>query len=532
MTNSRLWIGGLIHTGSGYAEALLEEDGRIVGVGEEQGLRHDCAQGTEVVDLHGRTIVPGLIDAHLHLGEIVRHRGMADLAGSRSILEVGERLTAWSAEHPDGPIVGQGWDEEEFRRAERPRAADLDRLRLDRPIVLFRRCGHVAWLDSKALLGAGVDRCTPEPAGGRIGRAPSDDPDGLLFDAAVALVEPLVRAGTRSDEQGFGEAIGDLAALGITAIGTMNVDRAEMDVLTGMAESGALEMTVCAYARERYLPEIERGRFPAPSDGGPLDLAGIKLFADGAFGPRTAALNEPYADEPTGRGILGSSAPRLAESIDRAHRRSLSVALHAVGDRAIAEALGAFDGRARASPPDRIEHAALTPPPLLEALARRPLALVVQPQFVLSDRWLDRRLGPERRRQAYAFASLLHAGARLAGSSDAPFDLLDPWSGLRSAVERIGADRRSANPAPAERLTPEEALALYTTGGATALGKEELGRLAPGRPADFVILRARGLVDAIGASSCPVEETWRRGRCLFRAPDARSRRPSSGPETH
>jgi hypothetical protein len=206
----------------------------------------------------------------------------------------------------------------------------------------------------------------------------------------------------------------------------------------------------------------------------------------------------------------------------KTHERGLAPALHAIGDRAIAYSLARLAELPPTSgPPARIEHAALTPPYLWGALARVRPALVVQPGFVWSDHWLSARLGPGRARWAYAFRSLIDQGHLVAGSSDAPYDPVDPWRGIRAAVGRTDPEGRSANATPGEALAPEEAIQLYTANAGAALGEPSLGLLEPGSPADIVLLGSSTLENAIASGSATVLETWVAGTRLGGGPEPR-----------
>jgi len=238
-------------------------------------------------------------------------------------------------------------------------------------------------------------------------------------------------------------------------------------------------------------------------------VVGTKGFADGAFGPRTAWLSEPYADRPGECGIAVESDEAISEALAFAENLGLAPAMHAIGDRAIVRALRLIAPYvAREGAPVRLEHVALTPPGVLSALDEVRPALVVQPGFVWSDGWLPQRLGPERVRWAYAFRTLADRGHLLVGSSDAPYDPADPWRGVRAATARRDEVGRSANPYPGEALALEEAVALYTRHGGRALGEPDLGSLEVGGAADLIVLTVPGLSDALRAGASAVRETW------------------------
>jgi predicted amidohydrolase YtcJ len=300
-----------------------------------------------------------------------------------------------------------------------------------------------------------------------------------------------------------------LASLGLTTVSTMNTGPEELEVLRGLADGGGLPIRVRAYVRLALLEKFSPADLAGTRADGRYGVTGVKAFADGAFGPRTAWLREPYSDAPEESGVPVGSEAELSTALAAAVGRGLAPAVHAIGDRALERVLRLLApsiGATRA--PARVEHAALTPPELLPALDRVRPALVVQPGFLWSDAWLSHRLGPARARWAYAFRTLADRGHLLAGSSDAPYDPVDPWRGLAACVGRTDPDGRSANPLTAEALPAEEALLLYTTNAARALGEPELGTLEVGARADLVLTRSPDLSRAVAMGSGAVERTW------------------------
>jgi hypothetical protein len=318
-----------------------------------------------------------------------------------------------------------------------------------------------------------------------------------------------VREGLPLTPEAVERTMRELAALGLTAVGTMNTGEEELAILRQLDRDGRLPFRVRAYPPLGRAPEVARLR---ERQGSQLRVVGVKAFLDGAFGPRTASIRGPYADDASTEGIDRGDDASLRGALDEACRLGLGPALHAIGDRAVERAARLLSGRQAERAPPRIEHASLTPPAVLEALRRAGAHLVVQPGFVASDVWLSARLGPERARWAYAFRTLSDLGMPLAGSSDAPYDGADPWRGMRAAVRRQDDLGRSANPWPDQALTEVEALTLYGQGAHAALGDPGGGQLEPGAPADFVVLSVQRLGDAVRLGGSAVRETWARGR--------------------
>jgi predicted amidohydrolase YtcJ len=513
MTDARLWHHGRIFTGRRYVEALLVEDGRVTTAGSVEEARRDAPTGADVMDLSGCLLLPGLIDAHLHIADLTWAREGLDVRRMRSMTELVERVREWAAAHPTGPLVGRGWDTERWVEPRWPTRVDLDRITSDRPLVLYHASGHAAVVNSAALEVAGVRRSTPDPASGRYGRSSDGAPDGRLYEEAMRGVARIAAVGSPPEEKAVARTLNAAASFGLTTVTAMSAGPEEVTVLRELAQSGALPARVRVYLRLSRLEEF------APADLTPVGMdgrhrvTGVKAFTDGAFGPRTAWLSAPYSDAPDESGVPVGTDEELATALDRAVSMGLAPALHAIGDRAVDRALRLLRPfREAPVAPARIEHAALTPPEVLPLLDEVRPVLAVQPGFVWSDAWLNDRLGRDRARWAYAFRSLADRGHVLAGSSDAPYDPVDPWRGIEAAVRRRDREGRSANPDPGEAIPPEEAIRMYTENGGHALGEPELGHLEPGARADLLVLAAPDLARALTVGSTAVREVWVGGR--------------------
>ncbi|MEM0129514.1 MAG: amidohydrolase [Thermoplasmata archaeon] len=514
MDGPHRWHGGRIWTGTGWAESLLVEDGRVVAVGDDASVRRQRGTGTVDHPLRGRLVVPGLIDAHLHLGEIALREDAIALAG-RSPDEAEARLREAASVSPSrsGPLLAHGWTEGEG--GPRWTADRLDRLVPDRPLAVLHASGHAAVVNSAMLEAAGIRPGAPDPPGGRIGRTADGAPDGRLHESAVAPVGRVLHASLPRRVPSLRRVLRRLSRLGIVAVGTMHCSGPEAEALAAGARGPAAGVRIRAFlGLEEFARRPDGELRAAPSPDAPYRIAGVKGVADGAFGTRTAWLSAPYSDDPSTAGGPVDPVPRLREAAERARRLGLLPAVHALGDRGVAAALDALAPTPGSPAPaaGRIEHAGLVPPGLADRLATSGLGVAVQPVFLWSDHWLAARLGPERARWAYPFGTLRAKGVPLAGSSDAPFDREDPWLGLAALVARSDRAGRSANPAPAEALPPEAAWEAYTRSGARWLGDPEAGAIGPGAPADFVIVEATGLAEAIGRGAVAVRETWRAGR--------------------
>ena len=501
MTEATLFVGGRVYTGRRYVEALLVEGATVVAVGTEASVRRAAPTGADRRDLGSALVVPGLADAHLHLGDLSRERFALDLSPATSITALQDRIREASRRHPRGPLVGVGLDVERLVERRWPGAGELDAVVADRPVVLYHVSGHAAVVNT-ATLGRGPPGIVDRPDRLR-------GPEGLLVEEELLGLEPIVAEALPLTADGLEATMGDLVQLGVTAVGAMNPEADELRLLDQLGAQGRLPLRVRAYPP--LGPKVPSPRVPARPEDRFL-IVGVKGFLDGAFGPRTASLDDPYSDAPATQGISRGDDHVLRQQLDEAVDAGLAPALHAIGDHAVSRAARLLKGRGSRAVPARIEHASLTPPGLLGPLRASDAHLVVQPGFLLTDLWLRGRLGRERSRWAYAFRTLADAGIPLAGSSDAPYDAVDPWRAMCAAVDRADDLGRSANPAPDEALTETEAFGMYAHGAHQALGDPQGGRLEPGARADLVVLSAPRLGEAIRRGVTAVRETWVEGR--------------------
>ncbi|HKV90463.1 MAG TPA: amidohydrolase [Thermoplasmata archaeon] len=514
MSSATRWARGRIFTGRRYVESVAAEDGRVVAAGTTRAVRTETATGAETIDLRGRLAVPGLADSHLHLTEIARLAAGVDLHGARSLGEIGRRVREHADRHPEGPVYGDGWDQDRLRERRYPTAHDLDRwLGADRPAVLFRACHHVALLSTAVLADLRIDERTRDPPGGRIGRAPGGSPNGLLFDNALEPLRRWDEANFARGRLGLDTVLRRAASLGLTSLGAVSASPGEVEAVADAARLGALPVRIASFLRA-----ADRATFPALRDRTRTPstrLVGLKVVGDGAFGARTAWLERPYADQGGERGFPLLSPDELEEIARDADAMDATLAVHAIGDRAVAAALDVFEAVRPVLRP-RLEHASLTPPALLERLDRVRPHLVVQPAFVTSDVWIADRLGGRRARWAYAFASFHARGHAPAGSSDAPVESLDPWSGIAAAIR----PRRGGVPEAVDAVT---ALRMYAGNAAPVLGTAGIGSLEPGGLADLVECDGIDLDALARAGASRVRRVWREGLRVDRPPTAGER---------
>ncbi|HTO90591.1 MAG TPA: amidohydrolase [Candidatus Sulfotelmatobacter sp.] len=485
--NARVWSEGALRPG---ADAVAVRDGRVRALGPSHGLDAWIGEGTRVVDARGTTLTPGLTDAHIHLLEWARALDQIPLRDARSSDEVARRVERFAAARPgDEALIGRGWDENEWPVP--PRRDALDRAAPRRPVLLHSHDFHALWVNGEALRRAGITRATPDPAGGRIERDSNGEPTGVLREHAVRLVaELLASEDDEADLERLGRASARLLAWGVTGVHSFEGPR---------AHRLARRLTGGAGSRVRVLMHLAHAGLDAAGELGLASGLGddwfrvgaIKLFADGTLGSRTAAVFEPYAGS-TDRGMELIGPAELRELVGRAASAGLAIAIHAIGDRAVAHALDAIEAageRIRRPPlPPRIEHVQLIREADVARFAALGVIASLQPSHAVADRELVARAWPDRTDRAYPARSLLSAGARLALGADAPVEPPDPSLGLHAAVTRRAPGDPGVPWLAAQTLTLDQALTGYTEGPARAAGQwPRLGRIAIGSPADLVV---------------------------------------------
>ena len=491
--NARPWSEGAPVAG---ADAVAVARGAIVAVGRGSELETLAGPGTRRFDATGGTVTPGFTDAHLHLVQWARALDELSLHGAASRDEALERVARHLGAHAaDAVVVGRGWDSNEWRDA--PDRAALDRVAADRVVLLHSRDFHSLWVSSAALARAGVTRATPDPEGGRIERDAAGEPTGVLREHAV---RPFARleagAGDGLDHERVRRAVRRLHALGITAVHDFEGADAQR-VLRAVTCGGGPRVRVLMHLAHAGLDAaLSLGLASGLGDDW-FRIGAVKLFADGTLGSRTAAMLEPY-DGTRLRGLDLLSPAELRAIVTRAFGGGLSVAVHAIGDRAVRSALDAFEAAGAANTggslalPPRLEHAQLVDPADVPRFARLGVAASMQPTHCTSDLELVGRFWAGRAGSSYPWRALLDHGALLAFGSDAPVEVPSAAHGLHAAVTRERADGTPPGGfVPGQRVTLDVALTAYTSTPARLAGSwPRLGRLAPGATADLVVWSA------------------------------------------
>lgn len=503
---------------------LIGDDGTIKQVFERGDKRPKDVEYQ--IDGKGRYVIPGLIDAHVHVMGIGFGELTLDLSDTRSLQEAQDKLRAYAAAHPDRKwIIGRGWNQESWGLGRFPTATELDAVVPDRPVWLERVDGHASWANSAAMAAAGITAATKSPAGGRIEMA-GGKPSGIFVDAAVELVARVVPKPQPADRDlALSEAQDKLLALGVTAVADMGTSIEDWQSFRRAGDGGWLKLRIMAYASGTDAMELIGGPGPSPwlyDDR--LRLNGVKLYLDGALGSRGALLKAPYADDPGNSGLSLATQAQLRNWMSRAALDKFQVAIHAIGDQANADVLSAIEEMADTYTGDRrwrIEHAQVVDPADFARFGQHGIIASMQPVHQTSDRLMaEARLGPNRLAGAYAWRSLAGTGAKLAFGSDAPVESPDPFAGLAVAMTREdAAGEPFGGWQPQERLTREAALRAFTADAAYAgFAEGRFGRLVPGERADFLFIdRDPLLASPADLRKTQVLETWVGGRQVYRA---------------
>jgi predicted amidohydrolase YtcJ len=493
------------------AQAMALSGDRVLAAGSEADILKLKGPATTVIDLQGQFVMPGFNDAHMHLINAGFKKLTLDLTGCRSLEEFRQRIRGRAeAAEPTEWIIGSGWDETLWRQKDLPTRWDIDEVAADHPVFMRRIDGHVAVANTLALKMAHVTLASKDPEGGEIGRDLSGAPNGILRETAQELVDSILPAPTpEKRRQAIESALEDIARSGVTSVQD-NSDSEngeayweDFQIFEQLEKEGKMTARIFEWMPfTAPLEQLKQHRAAHPLSDTLLHTGMLKAYMDGSLGSHTAAMLQPYADDPKNSGLTRYEQPKLDQMAEERAAAGFQLGFHAIGDKAVEMALDAFaeaEKAARANgarAPDgtenfrfRVEHAQVTNPTQVARFRELKVIASMQPSHLLTDmHWAKSRLGAQRAAHSYAWAEFVNHGVTLAFGTDYPVEPVTPFRGIYAAVTRKSEDGKQEY-YPEQRLTIEQAIAAYTTGSAFAeFTEKDKGTLAPGMLADFVVL--------------------------------------------
>jgi predicted amidohydrolase YtcJ len=486
------------------SEALAVLGDRILAVGARDEVMKLKGPETKIVDLDGRFVMPGFNDAHLHLASAGLEKMNVNLVGVKTLDEFRERLRSKVEAAGLGEwVVGEGWDETLWPVKVLPTRWDLDEVSGKHPVYLVRVDGHIGVANTRALQLASVTVATRDPEGGKIDRDDAGTPNGILRETAQEAVHAVIPKPTpEKRRQAIELALADLASHGITSAQD-NSQWQDFQIYEELEHEGKLTARISEWLPfDDSIEDLNTKRSSHPASDNMLHTGMLKGFMDGSLGSKTAALLEPYSDDPKNSGLPQYDAAKLNEMTRERVLAGYQIGFHAIGDKGVQLALDAFaeaekaakEGKVKAADGGsdfrlRIEHAQVTTPQQIARFRDLKVIASMQPNHLLTDMgWAESRLGEKRAEHTYTWAEFLRRGVVLAFGTDYPVEPVTPFRGIYAALTRTSEDGKRSY-YPAQKLNIEQAIAAYTTGSAFAeFAEKQKGKLEPGMLADFVVL--------------------------------------------
>ncbi|MFX0108576.1 MAG: amidohydrolase, partial [Candidatus Hodarchaeota archaeon] len=411
------------------AEAIAVHKGHITNVGTNEQILTLKDKETIMLDLGGKTVLPGFIDTHVHGASLGKLLSQIDLRNVQSILKIQQKLKNWVEKRPKGEwIIGRGWSQDQLKEHRYPNRFDLDAVAPNNPVFLLRVCGHLGVVNSKAMKLAGITTQSKIPEGGWIDKdKETGEPNGILRDNALRIVYKVL---PELSQEALSEACllacKRMVKEGITTVHWIMNSRYELHILQRLRDAGKLPLRIYVMIPIDYLDHLVGLGLSTGFGCCRLKIGSVKILADGSLGARTAALKEAYKDAPERRGMLLHSEEQLKSLIEKAHHEEMQLAIHAIGDMTIEVTLRILDEVLRRMPREnhrhRIEHVSVLNQRLLKKIKSLSLIASVQPHFAISDFWVGERLGERRSKWTYAFKSLISEGILTVGGSDSPVE--------------------------------------------------------------------------------------------------------------
>jgi len=512
-----------------FASLAFDDAGRILAVGTAADVSAKAPQAKHV-DMAGRTVLPGLIDAHGHVFGLGEMLTQLDLSATTSLPQALATIGDYARGNATAKWVrGRGWNQENWKLGRFPTAQELDGVVADRPVWLERVDGHAGWANGRALALAGITDKTPDPVGGKIVRDAAGHATGVLVDAAQGLIQKVLPQPTEQEARTMlDRALGTMASVGLTSAHDAGIGVAQDRLYRDYADHGRLTARIYAMIGGTGAD------FDQLAQNGPVNTYGhdmyalraVKLYADGALGSRGAALLAPYTDDPHSHGLLFHSNGEIDAMIAKAMKKGYQVNVHAIGDAGNRQILDTFAKEIPANRGQalrhRIEHAQVVTPADIPRFKSIGIIPSMQPTHATSDKNMaEQRIGPERIKGAYAWRTFLAQGSRIACGSDFPVEAPNPFFGIHAAVTRQDA---AGNPIagwyPEQEMSLKEAFRCFTLDAAYAGHQEKtLGSLEAGKYADFIVIdRDLFKISPYDIHKIGVIETWVGGHQVYRKP--------------
>jgi hypothetical protein len=473
------------------AEAIAVKKDRIVKVGTNEEINSWIGKTSQVIDLHGRTVIPGLIDSHIHVSDFGKFLMWIDLTDVNSIEEMQRRIRERAQKISEERwIIGSGWDQNRFVDKRYPNRRDLDEASPHNPVILYHQCGRVCVVNSKALELAGVTKETCAPSGGKIEKdAESGETTGILREKATDLVWKAIPEPSEEElMEATSLACKKIVEAGVTSIHWIATSLTELSVMSRFIAENKLPIRVYTIIPANFLDQIGGSDLSIISGDDANRNLGVKVFVDGSLSARTAALREPYCGDVESKGQMLFSQEELDALVIKVHKANFRLIMHAMGDQAIGMALTAIEKALVEAPRKdhryRLEHASVLNKELIQRIKELGMIVSVQPKCVITEFsvWSAvERLGSERARWLYPIKTLIKEGIQVTGGSDCPMEPLSPLRGIQAAVTRQFF--------PEEQITVDEALRMYTVNAAYASFEETVkGSVEEGKLADLTVL--------------------------------------------
>jgi len=507
--------------------ALAVREGRVLATGNTDLA--DQYPSATLRDGNGKTMLPGLIDAHGHISSLGYALLSIDVRGLQSAAQVAKNVAAYGAKNPDlSWIQGRGWNQVLWPGKQFPNMADLDAEITDRPVWLERIDGHAGWANKKAMELAGITRDTVSPPGGEIIYDQQGEPSGILIDNAMRLIIDIIPAPNTAEIKLALDAVSQhLLSLGITSAHDAGVLSSEHKVYRQLADNGEMQVRIYGMysSTEDDLQQVLNAGHSSDSRD-MYSVRSIKIYTDGALGSRGAAMLEPYSDRPDHRGLLLTSREELQRLFKLAINADFQIAIHAIGDQGnrigldvLEQAYESFGGRHLRHRMEHSQVVALSDIPRFKSLDVIPS---MQPTHATSDmNMAEDRIGAERLKGAYAWQSFLKQGSRVVSGSDFPIELANAFHGIHAAVTRQDKNNQpEAGWIPEEAMSLEDTMRSFSIDAAWAAHQEDsLGSLTPGKWADFILLdQDIYQIPARDIWKTQVLETWLAGELVYAKP--------------